>query len=75
MNTSKLKSTIKSYVYEILSETDIDESTIVGPKTDLNKATEIAKNEKTDPITVKTAINQAKKTNMPVTVAESKKHK
>ena len=44
---------------------------MVGPKTNPNKAQDIAKDEKTDVNTVKTAINKARQNNMPVSVAEN----
>lgn len=69
MKKSELTAEIKSYIYELLAEEDIDETTMVGPKTDPNKSVEIAKNEKTDPLTVKAAINKAKTTNTTIGVA------
>jgi hypothetical protein len=49
------------------------EVTIVGPKTPKTDAQRIAKGEKTDVKTVQAAMVQAKQTNQPVRVAESKK--
>ena len=60
------KKQLKEYIKEII----ISEVTMVGPKTDVNNATNIAKTERTGIDVVKTAISQAKKTNMPVGVAE-----
>jgi uncharacterized protein (DUF3084 family) len=69
MKLSELKKEIKEYIVEILSE--IDEITMVGPKTDASDIPDIVKTEKTDVNTVKTAIAKAKSTNYPVNVAES----
>jgi hypothetical protein len=49
----------------------ISEVTMVGAKTDPSEAADIAKTERTGIDTVKAAIGQAKKTNMPVSVAEA----
>ena len=67
------KSELKKYIKETIIAELMEETTIVGPKTDPAKATDIAKNEKTDVNTVKAAIAQAKKTNTSVNVAEAKK--
>jgi len=66
MRKSDLKNEIKEYIYEILSEV-----TMVGPDTELSDIPSIAKSEKTNPTTVKAAIDQAKKTKQAVAVAES----
>ncbi len=71
MKKSDLKAEIKEYIVEILSEVDVEETTMVGPKTDVSKIPDIAKNEKTDPKTVKDAITRAKQTNTSINVAES----
>jgi len=71
MKKSDLKAEIKEYIVEILSEVDVEEVTIVGPKTDPSDIADIAKTEKTDPNTVKAALAKAKQTNTSVTVAES----
>lgn len=67
------KSELKQYIKETIIAELIDETTLVGPKTDPAKATDIAKNEKTDIGTVKSAIAQARKTGTSVNVAEAKK--
>jgi hypothetical protein len=54
------------YIKEII----ISEVTMVGAKTDPGEAADIARTERTGIDTVKAAIGQAKKTNMPVSVAE-----
>jgi len=66
MRKSDLKNEIKEYIYEILSEV-----TMVGPDTETSDIPSIAKSEKTNPSTVKAAIDQAKKTKQAVSVAES----
>jgi len=66
MRKSDLKKEIKEYIYEILSEV-----TMVGPDTETSDIPSIAKSEKTNPATVKAAIDQAKKTKQAVAVAES----
>ena len=66
MRKSDLKNEIKEYIYEILSEV-----TMVGPDTELSDIPSIAKSERTNPTTVKAAIDQAKKTKQAVAVAES----
>jgi hypothetical protein len=60
------KKQFKEYIKEII----ISEITMVGAKTDPGEAADIAKTERTGIDTVKAAISQAKKTNMPVSVAE-----
>lgn len=65
MKSSELKGYIKELIVSELSET-----TIVGPGTDPNKIPDIAKSEKTDQNTVKTAINKAKQTRTSISVAE-----
>ena len=57
---------LKEYIKEMI----ISEVTMVGPKTDIGDAADIARTERTGIDVVKTAISQAKKTNMPVSVAE-----
>jgi hypothetical protein len=64
MKSSELKKYIKEIIISELSET-----TLVGPKTNPNKAQNIANDEKTDINTVKTAINKAKQNNTTVSVA------
>lgn len=59
MKKSDLKKEIKDYIYEILSEVTV---------VDKNTKPDEVKDE--DPLTVKTAIGTAKKTNKPVTIAE-----
>jgi hypothetical protein len=71
MKKSELKNEIKNYVYEILSEEPMSEVTMVGPDTETSDIPSIAKSERTSPATVKSAIDQAKKTKQPVSVAES----
>jgi len=71
MKASDLKEYIREEIIEILSEEDLEETTIVGPKTDISKSPEIARNEKTDVNTVKKALNKAKETKTPIAVAES----
>ena len=66
MKPSELRKHIRETIISELSET-----TMVGPKTNPNKAQDIAKDEKTDVNTVKTAINKARQNNMPVSVAEN----
>lgn len=66
MRKSDLKKEIKEYIYEILSEV-----TMVGPDTETSDIPSIAKSERTNPTTVKAAIDQAKKTKQAVSVAES----
>ena len=61
MRKSDLKNEIKEYIYEILSEV-----TMVGPDTELSDIPSIAKSERTNPTTVKAAIDQAKKTKQAV---------
>jgi hypothetical protein len=65
MKSSELKSYIKEIIVSELSET-----TLVGPKTDPTKIPDIAKSERTDQNTVRTAVNKAKQTNTTVAVAE-----
>ena len=65
MKSSELKSYIKEIIISELSET-----TMVGPKTDPTKIPDIAKSERTDQNTVRTALNRAKQTNTTVSVAE-----
>jgi hypothetical protein len=60
------KKQFKEYIKEII----ISEITMVGAKTEPSDAADIAKTERTGIDTVKAAISQAKKTNMPVSVAE-----
>jgi uncharacterized protein (DUF3084 family) len=69
MKLSELKKEIKEYIVEILSE--IDEITMVGPDTEISDIPSIAKTERTNPTTVKAALDQAKKTKQAVGVAES----
>jgi hypothetical protein len=56
---------------QYIKEMIISEVTMVGAKTDPSEAADIAKTERTGIDTVKAAIGQAKKTNMPVSVAEA----
>jgi len=72
MKKSELKNEIKDYVYEILSEEPMGEVTMVGPDTETSDIPSIAKSERTNPATVKSAIDQAKKTKQAVQVAEGK---
>lgn len=60
----------KKQFTQYLKEIIISEITMVGAKTDPGEAADIAKTERTGVDTVKAAIGQAKKTNMPVGVAE-----
>jgi hypothetical protein len=60
------KKQFKEYIKEII----ISEVTMVGPKTDINKSGEIAKTVGTDAPIVRNAIGQAKKTGIPVGIAE-----
>jgi flavin-binding protein dodecin len=66
MKKSELKEFIREEIIEILSEV-----TMVGPDTETSDIPSIAKSEKTNPATVKAAIDQAKKTKQAVSVAES----
>jgi hypothetical protein len=66
MKKSELKEFIREEIIEILSEV-----TMVGPDTETSDIPSIAKSEKTNPATVKAAIDQAKKTKQAVAVAES----
>jgi hypothetical protein len=59
MKKSELKNEIKNYIYEILSEVTV---------VDKNTKPDEVKDE--NPLTVKSAIETAKKTNKPVTIAE-----
>jgi hypothetical protein len=59
MKKSELKNEIKDYIYEILSEVTV---------VDKNTKPDEVKDE--NPLTVKSAIETAKKTNKPVTIAE-----
>ncbi len=70
MKKSEFVKEIKNYIYEILSE-ELEEVTMVGPDTEVSDIPSIAKTEKTNPATVKAAIDQAKKTRQAVAVAES----
>ena len=69
MKLSELKKQIKDDIYEILSS--VDEITMVGPDTEISDIPSIAKTERTNPTTVKAALDQAKKTKQAVGVAES----
>jgi len=75
MKKSDLKLEIKKYITEILSEEEVNEVTMVGKDTQSSKIPAIAKTEKTSPSTVQAAIDQAKKTNTPVGVAENNSDK
>lgn len=57
-------------VSQFIKDSNLDETTIVDKTTDLSKVADIAKQEKKDPLTVSTAINQAKTSGKPVTIAE-----
>ena len=74
MKKSEFVKEIKNYIYEILSE-ELEEVTMVGPDTEVSDIPSIAKSEKTNPATVKAAIDQAKKTRQAVAVAESEEDK
>ena len=74
MKKSEFVKEIKNYIYEILSE-ELEEVTMVGPDTEVSDIPSIAKSEKTNPATVKAAIDQAKKTKQAVSVAESEEDK
>ena len=74
MKKSEFVKEIKNYIYEILSE-ELEEVTMVGPDTEVSDIPSIAKTEKTNPATVKAAIDQAKKTRQAVAVAESEEDK
>lgn len=65
MKKSELKKFIKEEITNILSEV-----TLVDKNTSTDEISDIAKNEKSDPSTVKKAIGQAKMTGKPVSVAE-----
>jgi len=64
------KSELKEYIKETIIAELMGETTVVGPKTKPTEAPEIAKSEETDINTVTSAINQAKKTNKSVNIAE-----
>ena len=65
MKIKEFKSFIREEIIGVLSET-----TMVGPQTTTDDIATIAKSEKTSPATVKAAIDQAKKTNTSIAVAE-----
>ena len=65
MKLKEFKSFIREEIIGVLSET-----TMVGPQTTSDDVPAIAKSEKTSTATVKAAIDQAKKTNTPIAVAE-----
>ena len=65
MKIKEFKSFIREEIIGVLSET-----TMVGPQTTTDDIPAIAKSEKTSTATVKAAIDQAKKTNTPIAVAE-----
>lgn len=65
MKLKEFKSFIREEIIGVLSET-----TMVGPQTTTDDIPTIAKSEKTSTATVKAAIDQAKKTNTPIAVAE-----
>ena len=63
MKRSQLKQMIREEIINALRET-----TMVDKTTDPNKANDIARREKKDPNTVRTAISQAKATGKPVNI-------
>lgn len=65
MKKSELKKFIKEEIVNILSEV-----TLVDKNTSTDEISDIAKNEKSDPTTIKKAIGQAKMTGKPVSIAE-----
>ena len=65
MKRSDLKKIIREEIINTLSET-----TIVDKATDINKVNDIARQDKKDPNTVRTAITQAKTSGKPITIAE-----
>ena len=65
MKKSALKEYIKKQIVNVLSE-----ATIVDKQTTTDEIPQIAKDEKKDINTVKTAVTKAKETNKPVTIAE-----
>ena len=65
MKRSEFKKLIREEIIAALSET-----TMVDKTTDINKVNDIAKQEKKDPNTVRTAITQAKTSGKPITIAE-----
>jgi len=64
------KSELKEYIKEIILA-ELEEVTMVGPKTEPSDVEDIVKQERTDSSTVKAAIQKARTTNQPVGVAES----
>lgn len=65
MKIKEFKSFIREEIIGVLSET-----TMVGPQTTSDDIPAIAKSEKTSTATVKAAIDQAKKSGQPISVAE-----
>lgn len=64
MKKSEFKSFLREEIKRKLSET-----TIVDKTTDINKVADIARSEKKDPNTIKTAIAQAKTSGKPITIS------
>ena len=71
MKLSEFKKQIRENIIEILSEKLVDEVTMVGPDTEATDIVSIAKTEKTNPATVKAAVDLAKKNKQAVGVAEA----
>jgi len=65
-----VKNKLRELISKLVREEMMEGSTVVDPNTSSGKAAEIAKSAGVNVTTVKTAIDQAKKTNKPSTVAE-----
>lgn len=65
MKRSEFKKLIREEIIAALSET-----IMVDKTTDINKVNDIARQEKKDPNTIRTAITQAKTSGKPITIAE-----
>jgi len=62
------KSIFKQFIREEI-KTILRETTMVDKNTDISKVNDIAKQEKKDPLTVTTAIQQAKTSGKPITIS------
>lgn len=54
---------------QFIKDSNLDETTVVDKTTDINKVADIARSEKKDPNTIKTAIAQAKTSGKPITIS------
>lgn len=70
MKKTEFKKFIREEIKRTLKEDQVDETTVVDKTTDINKVNDIARQEKKDPNTIKSAISQAKMSGKPITVAE-----